>query len=72
MFVAPAVGIDGNNSLVSDEQQAPIISTLEKREDVEKENIHSIILPTLETIVPITIDIDPKPIEASIESKIVC
>jgi hypothetical protein len=72
MNIVTPVEIDENKNVVSDQQQSPIISTLEKREEVEKVNIEPMIVPSPETITPITIDVDSKPAEESNESKIVC
>jgi len=63
----------GNKESISDEQQAPIISTLEqrKKEQVEKEIVEESVLSAIEAIIPISIDIDSKSPEESIESKVV-
>ena len=67
---------DEKKNDVSDQQQSPIISTLEQREEVEKVITELLILPLTppsptETIIPITIEIDSNPTEESNESKIV-
>jgi hypothetical protein len=73
MNIVSQVETDENKNIISDEQQSPLISTLEKREEVEKVIIEpTILIPSSETIIPITIDVDSKPVEESIESKIVC
>jgi hypothetical protein len=72
MNIVMPVEIDENKNFVSDQQQSPIISTLEKREEVEEVHIEPTILQSSETIIQITIDVDSKPTEESIESKIVC
>ncbi len=72
MNIVSQIEIDENKTVISDEQQSPLISTLEKREEVEKTNIEPTILISSETIIPITIDIDSKPIEESNDSNKVC
>ena len=72
MNIITPVETDENKNLISDEQQSPIISTLEKREELAKENNEPTILLSTETIVPITINVDSKPVEELTESKIVC
>jgi hypothetical protein len=63
--------MDANKDVIS-EQQSPLISTLEKRDEVEKATtIEPTILTSSEIIIPITIDVDSKPTEQPIETKIV-
>lgn len=72
MNIVTMVEIEEKEIVISDEQQSPIISTLEKREEVDKQIIEPTIVPSTENIIPITIEIDPKPVENSVELKIVC
>jgi hypothetical protein len=72
MNIIPQVEADEIRNLISDKQQSPLISTLEKREDVENVSIEPTIITSSEISIPITIDIDSKPVEQSIEVKIVC
>lgn len=72
MNILTSVEIEEKINLISDEQQSPVISTLEKREEADNQNIEPTISPVTETIIPITIEIDPKPVENPIELKIVC
>jgi len=72
MNIVSQIETDENKNIISDEQQSPLISTLEKREEVEKTNIEPTVVISSETIIPITIDIDSKPIEEPNDSKIVC
>lgn len=73
MNIVSQVDTDENKNIVSDEQQSPLISTFEKREEVEKANIEStVLIPSAsETIIPITIDVDSKPTQEPIELKTV-
>jgi hypothetical protein len=67
------VDIDGKKDVISEEQQSPLISTLEQREEVEKAiSIEPTILPSSEIVIPITIDVDSKPVEQLVETKVVC
>lgn len=83
MNILPEIENGENKEPILDEQQAPIISTLEQRKEeeeeeeqqeqqVDKQIIEAPILPLVEAIIPISIDIDSKSVEDSIESKIVC
>jgi len=72
MNIVSQIDIDGNKNIIADEQQSPLISTLEKREELEKAIIEPTVLISSETIIPITIDVDLKPAEEPIELKIVC
>ncbi|CAF0812164.1 unnamed protein product [Adineta steineri] len=63
--------IDANKNIISDGQQSPLISTLEKREELENTSIDSIILISSEIINRITIDIDSTPNDNKVEMKIV-
>ena len=72
MNIVTTVGIEENKDRVSDGQQSPIISTLEKREEVDHQNIEPISLSLIETIIPITIDVDPKTVANTTDTKIVC
>lgn len=72
MNIITVMEIEENKDRVSDEQQSPIISTLEKREEVAYQNIDSISSLLIETIIPITIDVDPKPVNNTTDTKIVC
>lgn len=69
MSLLTAIEIEENKDLISDVQQSPIISTLEKREEVEYQNIEPI---SLSSIIPIIIDVDPKPVENPTGTKLVC
>ena len=75
MTVVTAVEIDENKDLISNQQQSPIISTLEKREEVEKVDSEQITVPSTETetetVIPITIEVDLKPVKESNEEKTV-
>ncbi len=72
MNLVSQVETDENKNIISDEQQSPLISTLEKRDEVEKVIVEPTILISSETIIPITIDVDSEPVEEPIELKIVC
>ena len=73
MNILSQVDIDEYKNFISDEQQSPLISTLENREEIDKVLIErSSIFTSTETIIPITIDVDSKPSEELIISKIVC
>jgi hypothetical protein len=72
MHILSQVDIDERKDFISDEQQSPLISTLEKRDEIDKALIEPSWLASVQTMIPITIDIDSKPGEESIISKIVC
>ena len=72
MNIVSQIDIDENKNIVFDEQQSPLISTLEQREELEKAVIEPIILTSSQTITPITINVDSKPAEEPIELEIVC
>jgi hypothetical protein len=72
MHILSQVDIDERKDFISDEQQSPLISTFEKRDEIDKALIEPSWLASVQTMIPITIDIDSKPGEESIISKIVC
>lgn len=61
-----------NKTIITDEQQSPLISTFEKREEVNQTNIEPNIITSSETIIPITIEIDTTINDELNEAKIVC
>ncbi|CAF0860150.1 unnamed protein product [Rotaria sordida] len=71
MNIISQVDIDENKSIISDEHQSPLISTFEKREDLDQTNIESNILTSSETIIPITIDINSITSEELNQAKII-
>ncbi|CAF0900909.1 unnamed protein product [Adineta ricciae] len=72
MNVILKTDMDERKDIISDEQQSPLISTLEKREESE---LAVVVEPTIITssqiIIPITVDVDSKPIEESNDTKII-
>ncbi|CAF4779999.1 unnamed protein product, partial [Rotaria sp. Silwood1] len=71
MNVVSHADIDENKTIISDEQQSPLISTLEIREESVKTTIEPNILTSSEILIPITIDIDSIITEELNEAKII-
>ncbi|CAF4659219.1 unnamed protein product [Rotaria sp. Silwood2] len=71
MNIVSEVDTDDNKIITSDEQQSPLISTFEKREEPEQTIIEPNILTSSELVIPITIDINSTITEELNEAKII-
>ncbi|CAF0961402.1 unnamed protein product [Adineta ricciae] len=70
MNVIPQTDMDERKDIISDEQQSPLISTLEKREESEPAVVvEPTIITSSQIIIPITVDVDFKPTEESNDTK---
>lgn len=71
MHMIPQMETEDTKERISDGQQSPLISTLEQREDEQKTSMQSTLFTSVDSIIPITIDINSKPSEEVIITKVV-
>jgi hypothetical protein len=72
MNIVAHTGYDDEKEIISEEQQSPLISTLEQREDDEQIFVEPVKLLLSEVIIPMSIDVDSKPIDMNMITALVC